>query len=312
MKNINKILITGALGHIGSGLIHHLNKQSSDIKLIITDNLLTQRYSSLFNLPSNVTSFHQIDTRDSAIEKLVQESDLVIHLSAITDATSSVGKPKEVFENNLESTKRIIELCGTLDKYLIFPSSTSVYGKQDIQVDETCFNLNPQSPYAECKLEEETLIQNSKQTKFITLRLGTIHGISLGMRFHTAVNKFCFQAAYGQKISIWKSAFNQVRPYLGTHDLYNNLTTLIKNPLLIESGDLLNVVSSNSTPRVITEIIKENIKDVQLEFIEEPIMNQYSYEVLNNRSVEAGFIYSNRIKIDIQETLELLRIKHEG
>ena len=132
------------------------------------------------------------------------------------------------------------------------------------------------------------------------------------MRFHTAVNKFCFQAAYGQKISIWKSAFNQVRPYLGTHDLYNNLTTLIKNPLLIESGDLLNVVSSNSTPRVITEIIKENIKDVQLEFIEEPIMNQYSYEVLNNRSVEAGFIYSNRIKIDIQETLELLRIKHEG
>ena len=312
MTNINKVLITGALGHIGSGLIQYLDKHSNNLQLVITDNLLTQRFSSLFNLTSNVTSFHQLDTRDPAIEELVQDSDLVIHLSAVTDATSSIDNPKEVFINNLESTKNIVDVCGKLEKYLIFPSSTSVYGKQDLQVDETCINLNPQSPYAECKLEEENLILKYKQPKFITLRLGTIHGISPGMRFHTAVNKFCFQAVYGQKISIWKSAFDQVRPYLATQDLYHNLNTLVANPSLIENADLLNVVSSNSTPRIITEIIKENIKDIQLEFVEEPIMNQFSYEVLNSRSLEAGFKYSNRIKIDIQETLDLLRIKHDG
>ena len=30
--------------------------------------------------------------------------------------------------------------------------------------------------------------------KFTTLRLGSIFGSSIGMRFHTAVNKFCWQA----------------------------------------------------------------------------------------------------------------------
>jgi UDP-glucose 4-epimerase len=312
MSNINKVLITGSLGHIGSGLLKYFEKYSRNLELVITDNLLTQRFSSLFNLPTNVVYFHQIDTRDSVIEKLVEDSDLVIHLSAVTDATSSIDNPKGVFENNLESTRHIVEICGKLEKYLIFPSSTSVYGKQEFQVDENCLDLKPQSPYAECKLEEENLILKYKHPKFIVLRLGTIHGVSPGMRFHTAVNKFCFQAAYGQKISIWKSAYDQVRPYLGTQDLYHNLNTLLASPSLIENNQLLNVVSSNSTPRIITEIIKENIEGVQLEFVEEPIMNQFSYEVLNNKSLEVGFSYSNRIKLDIEETLDLLRIKHEA
>ena len=119
MTNINKVLITGALGHIGSGLIQYLDKHSNNLQLVITDNLLTQRFSSLFNLTSNVTSFHQLDTRDPAIEELVQDSDLVIHLSAVTDATSSIDNPKEVFINNLESTKNIVDVCGKLEKYFL-------------------------------------------------------------------------------------------------------------------------------------------------------------------------------------------------
>ena len=99
---------------------------------------------------------------------------------------------------------------------------------------------------------------------------------------------------------------------MGTQDLYHNLNTLLATPSLIENNQLLNVVSSNSTPRIITEIIKENIEDVQLEFVEEPIMNQFSYEVLNNKSLEVGFSYSNSIELDIKETLDLLRIKHEA
>ena len=59
-------------------------------------------------------------------------------------------------------------------------------------------NLHPQSPYARCKLKEENYIKKifkSKQIndKFNILRFGTIFGYSPGMRFHTAVNKFCWQ-----------------------------------------------------------------------------------------------------------------------
>ena len=45
------ILITGALGHIGSYLLRDLPKKFSDLNIIAVDSLLTQRYFSLFNLP---------------------------------------------------------------------------------------------------------------------------------------------------------------------------------------------------------------------------------------------------------------------
>ena len=62
--------------------------------------------------------------------------------------------------------------------------------------------LKPQSPYAEIKLIEEKLLKkNRKKIKYITFRFGTIAGVSKGMRFHTAINKFCYQAVLNKKIT---------------------------------------------------------------------------------------------------------------
>ena len=46
-----KILITGGLGHIGSYLLENIDKIKFIKKIYIIDNLSTNRYSSLFNLP---------------------------------------------------------------------------------------------------------------------------------------------------------------------------------------------------------------------------------------------------------------------
>ena len=42
--------------------------------------------------------------------------------------------------------------------------------------------------------------------KFMSFRFGTIAGVSKGMRFHTAINKFCFNAALNEKILVYKTA----------------------------------------------------------------------------------------------------------
>ena len=46
-----KILITGGLGHIGSYLLENINKFKLVKKIYIIDNLATNRYCSLFNIP---------------------------------------------------------------------------------------------------------------------------------------------------------------------------------------------------------------------------------------------------------------------
>ena len=90
---------------------------------------------------------------------------------------------------------------------IIIISSTSVYGKQSSIVDENCKldQLQPQSPYAEVKLKEEQLVRKllkANKIKAVVCRFGTIYGISSGMRFHTAVNKFCWQACLNEPLTI--------------------------------------------------------------------------------------------------------------
>ncbi len=102
---------------------------------------------------------------------------------------------------------------------LFYVSTTSVYGTQEAEVDENCTleELKPQSPYAETKLKEESLLKEmglKSDLRFIICRFGTIFGASPGMRFHTAVNKFCFQSVIGSPVTVWRTALNQVRPYL--------------------------------------------------------------------------------------------------
>ena len=56
------------------------------------------------------------------------------------------------------------------------------------------------------KIEEEKYIRR-KLKNYVILRLGTIVGVSNGMRFHTAVNKFCYQSSLNQPLTIWKKFY---------------------------------------------------------------------------------------------------------
>ena len=58
---LKKILVTGPLAHMGSKFIHSLSPDEyEEVRMI--DNLSTQRYFSLFNLPKGVRfTFFQED-----------------------------------------------------------------------------------------------------------------------------------------------------------------------------------------------------------------------------------------------------------
>ena len=79
-----KILITGGLGHIGSYLIQNINKIKYIKKVYIVDNLTTQRYCSLFNLPKNNKKilFLQKDlSKKNALNKFFKV-DIVLNLAS--------------------------------------------------------------------------------------------------------------------------------------------------------------------------------------------------------------------------------------
>ncbi len=303
MKNL---VVTGGLGHIGSRLIPHLLEKGHKVYCI--DNLSTQRFVSLRGLLQNPNfTFYQFDLNKNSesIEKNLHDHkvDCIIHLAAITDAEGSHGKAEEVHQNNFNSTKNIVQFCNQHDVKLIFPSSTSVYGTSESEVyeDEERF-LNPQSPYAESKINEEMHIKQNLTSKYNILRFGTIFGVSPGMRFHTAVNKFCWQAALSQPITVWKTALDQYRPYLEINDACDAVSFFLNAKY---DGETFNILTKNYTVKDIIETIQQH-KDIDIQFVESKIMNQLSYFVKNEKVNAAGFEVSGNLNDAIQDTFDWL------
>jgi UDP-glucose 4-epimerase len=305
-----KILVTGALGHIGSSLIRYLPYKFPKSEIVIVDNMLTQRFTSLFNLPAvGRYRFIEMDITTATLDPIVKECDVVIHLSAITDAASSFGNATAVEFNNLESTKHVAAACAKAGVRLIALSSTSVYGTQSDLVSEDCSDddLRPQSPYAETKLKEERYISDlveAKELNAVLCRFGTIFGVSPGMRFHTAVNKFCWQAVMGQPITVWESAYDQKRPYLDLNDAVRAISHIIRNDIF--DGNTYNILTLNATVRDVVQTISEFVPGIEIAFVESEIMNQLSYEVSCERFKDLGFVFSGNLYQAIGETLSLL------
>ena len=240
---------------------------------------------------------------------LTKDINIVIHFAAITDAAGSFERRQEVERVNYEGTKRVAEACLETGASLLFPSTTSVYGSQSEVVDETCLieELKPQSPYAEYKLKSEQMLQEmsyKQGLKCVICRFGTIFGTSIGMRFHTAVNKFCWQAVMGQPLTVWKTAMDQKRPYLGVNDTVRAIKFFIEKDLF--DGEVYNVVSSNNTVRDIVDSIRGTIPTLKVNSVESEIMNQLSYEVLSEKIKNHGFKVNDKISAKISDTIDLL------
>lgn len=307
---MNRILITGALGHIGSRLIHSL--QSGEFsRVILQDNLSTQRYCSLFNLPRGISfKFVEGDVTKELLDPLVSNVDCVIHLAAITNAEGSFENQEKVEQVNFYGTKLVAETCAKYGCPLLFVSTTSVYGISKGEVDEACPDecLRPQSPYASSKLKAERLLASMGQTgslQYIIARFGTIYGSSIGMRFHTAVNKFIWQACTGHPLTVWRTALNQKRPYLDLTDAVRAIKFIIENKEF--NNKVFNVLTNNVTVQEIIEVIRIYLSKVEVRLVDSPIMNQLSYTVSCEKFKALGFSFEGSLETGIGETVSLLR-----
>ncbi len=305
-----KIVVTGALGHIGSRLTRELPAHFPAAEIVMVDDMSTQRYPALFDLPTTARyRFVEGDVTRLDMAAVVAGADAVVQLAAITDATRSFERKEEMEANNFQATRLIAESCLAAGVPLIHPTSTSVYGTQNEVVDEECGpdELAPQSPYAECKLKEEALLKEmgGRGLRFASCRFGTIFGTSPGMRFHTAVNKFCWQAVMGQKLTVWSTAYDQKRPYLDLGDCVRSIVHIVRNDLF--DGRIYNVLTRNATVRQIVDAIRVHVPDLEVGFVESRIMNQLSYEVACERFRATGFAFTGKVEDGIGATVALLR-----
>lgn len=307
------ILVTGGLGHIGSRLIRDLSRVK-DVEVIrIMDNLSSQRYCSLFGLPTNVKyEFIEGDVRSCEdLDSAMRNMDLVFHLAAITDAPQTFKIPELTKEVNFLGTRNTVNSALKFGvKKFIYPSTTSVYGPTKGVAREDCEpeDYKPASPYAQFKLlgkKEVIRAHDENGLDSVVLRLGTIFGPSIGMRFHTAVNKFIFQACTGQPITVWDVALNQKRPYLYLPDAIQAFFFMMKEKQ--GSGEVFNVVTENLTVKEVVYTIKLFVPDLRITLTKSPLLNQMSYYTDDTKIRKLGFEPKGSLREGVRKTINYLQ-----
>ncbi|RPG97034.1 MAG: NAD(P)-dependent oxidoreductase [Candidatus Pelagibacter sp. TMED165] len=303
-----KILITGSCGHIGSYIVSNIHKIRGIKELILVDNLSSSQPYSLNNINKKIkNNFYLLDVSKLGSLRKFKKVDVIIHCASFTNAQSSFEQKNNMYKNNLNCMRNVINYCKKNKTKLIHISSTSIYGRNAslIREGDKAF-IKPISPYARIKLiEEKMLSENNNKLNYITFRLGTIAGVSKGIRFHTAINKFCFQAALNQKIEVYRTALNQYRPYLSLKDAFKVFKFCLEKNYF--KNIPINVLSGNFTVKDIIKKISKYKNNIKIRYIDVKIMNKINYMIDNSKLNSLGIKIHSNLEKEIKETLSLLK-----
>ena len=159
-----EVLVTGGAGYIGSHILCAL--AATGRRAVCIDNYSNSSPESLSRVeriaPGHVTAF-TADIRDpDSVRRAIagRDIDSVIHLAGLKAVGESVAFPERYQDNNVEGTRRLLEvLHGTPVRKFIFSSSATVYGlAEKMPVDETA-PTGPQNPYGQTKLDVEHMLE---------------------------------------------------------------------------------------------------------------------------------------------------------
>lgn len=158
-----KILVTGCAGLVGSHLVDDLLNKS--YKVIGIDNL---SYGSLKNLNNAVDSsnftFIEGDVKEIAEVFEKTNFDLVYHLSTMKKPSEGVIKSSLVIDENYIMTREIVKFCLQKEIYLIFTSTSDVYGNSENFLESEKITIGPPTnerySYAMSKFISEQYIFN--------------------------------------------------------------------------------------------------------------------------------------------------------
>ncbi len=126
-----RVLITGGAGFIGSHLADFYLSQGNDVTVL--DNLSTGNLANIQSILQSI-KFINGDIRDSkAVDDLVSESDLVLHMAAYLGVKNIMENTRESIDSNFMGSEVVLKSATKYKKRIILASTSEIYGKNNQQ-----------------------------------------------------------------------------------------------------------------------------------------------------------------------------------
>ena len=160
---MEKILVTGGAGFIGSNFVHHLVRETTATITVLDKLTYAASRESLDGLPTDRVELVVGDIVDGAlVDTLVAEHDAVVHFAAESHNDNSLTEPGPFIQTNIVGTFQILEACRRHDTRLHHISTDEVYG--DLELDDPqrfteATPYNPSSPYSAAKAGSDHLVR---------------------------------------------------------------------------------------------------------------------------------------------------------
>lgn len=216
---LERILITGGAGFIGSHIAEHYH-QRCEVRIL--DDLRTGYRANLNGL--------QVDFREAsvldrvAVRDAMEGVDAVFHLAALVSVPESMEKPGECVDINVTGLLTVLECARAAGvQKLCFSSSAAIYGDNPEVPKREAMLPEPRSPYAITKLSGEyycDLFQREGWLRTACMRYFNVFGPRQdpNSQYAAAVPIFITRALRGEPITIFGDG-GQTRDFIYVKDV---------------------------------------------------------------------------------------------
>ncbi len=263
---MNRFLVTGGAGFIGSNIAAKLISQGCFVRVI--DNLLTGKKSNLADIIDKI-EFIEADMGDEEIARSAMKNiDVVLHQGALPSVPRSVDDPAETHRHCLDATFTLLLAARDAGiKRFVYASSSSAYGDTPTLPKVETMPPRPLSPYAVGKLAGEyycSVFYEVFGLETISLRYFNVFGPHQDptSQYAAAIPAFVTAILKDQQPTVFGDG-RQTRDFTYVDNVVE--ANLLAATAEHTAGQVLNIacgkaVTVNETIDVINELLGKNIK----------------------------------------------------
>lgn len=227
---MNRILITGGAGFLGSHLCDSLLADGADV--VCVDNFFSGSKNNIRHLFAH-PYFELI--RQDIIHPLFVEVDQIYHLACPASPIHYQYNAIKTVKTNVMGTINMLGLAKRIKARILFTSTSEIYGNPEVhpQPEHYWGHVNPiglRSCYDEGKRVAETLMmdynrQNKVNVKII--RIFNTYGPRMALDDGRVVSNFIIQALRGDPLTVYGDG-DQTRSFCYVSDLIRGLRTMMR------------------------------------------------------------------------------------